>query len=155
MTKKQYYGLFTALGVSLSLSLLYCPPFDLGMSDKEIFTYTGWAISKGLVPYRDFFDHKPPLIFFIYFTGLRLGGPWGLWILNTLLALFTTAAFFDCCRRHRLAWPWLLPLALLALARLRRRAGRADERRAHAYRPRLARGGIPPLMRAPRLSGLD
>src|SRR5258708_16405005 len=72
---KYSYRLYFSLLACLLLSLLYTPPFDLGMSDKEIFTYTGWAISKGLVPYRDFFDHKPPLIFFIYSPGLFFGRP--------------------------------------------------------------------------------
>ena len=115
---KYSYGLYFSLLACLLLSLLYTPPFDLGMSDKEIFTYTGWAISKGLVPYRDFFDHKPPLIFFIYFAGLFFGGPWGLWMLNTLLALVTTGIFYQRCLRYKLAFPWLLPLLLNLMMRV-------------------------------------
>jgi len=114
---KHSYGLYFSLLACLLLSLLYSPSFDLGMSDKAIFTYTGQAIAKGLVPYRDFFDHKPPLIFFINYAGTLLGGAWGLWVINTLLAMVTTGAFFNCCRRHRLAWPWLLPLLLNLMLR--------------------------------------
>lgn len=110
MTKKQYYGLFFLLAGSVLLSLLYCPPFDLGISDKEIFTYTGWAVSKGLVPYRDFVDHKPPLIFFVHFAGIGLAGPWGLWMINAGLALLATLFLFNCCRSYRVAYPWLPPL---------------------------------------------
>ncbi|MBS1664659.1 MAG: hypothetical protein JST68_26675 [Bacteroidetes bacterium] len=107
---KHYYSLLVVLGASLFLSLLYCPPYDLGMSDKEIFTYTGWAIHQGQVPYLDFFDHKPPLIFFINYAGILLGGPWGLWLINTTLALLVTFLLFNRCRQYRLPFPWLLPL---------------------------------------------
>jgi hypothetical protein len=113
---KYSYGLYFSLLACLLLSLFYAPPFDLGMSDKEIFSYIGWALSKGVVPYRDVFDHKPPLIFFIYYLGL-LGGPWGLWLLNTLLALVTTGLFFRYCSRYRLYFSWLLPLLLNLMMR--------------------------------------
>lgn len=110
MINRQNYSLFLVLGACLFLSWLYCPLYDLGISDKPIFTYCGWALTKGMVPYRDFFDHKPPLIYFFYGAGLFLGGPWGLWALNTLLALLTTGLLFGLCKRYRFAWPGLLPL---------------------------------------------
>ncbi|WP_431212096.1 hypothetical protein ACQ86N_41120 [Puia sp. P3] len=47
-------GLLLVLAVSIFLSWLFCPIYDLGISDKEIFKYCGWAITRGLVPYRDF-----------------------------------------------------------------------------------------------------
>jgi len=31
--------------------------------DESFFIWEGWSINKGLVPYRDFFDFKPPVIF--------------------------------------------------------------------------------------------
>jgi hypothetical protein len=52
--------------------------------------------------------------------------------------------------------PWLLLPVLLALPGLRRRIGVSagcDHR--CARRPPLPRGGVPPVMRAPRLSGID
>ncbi len=101
---RQYYSLFFVMGVCLLLSLFYCPPFDLLLDDKEIFKYTGMAILRGNVPYRDFFDHKPPMIFFINAAGLVFG-PWGLWMINTLLAMLSTLLFFDVCRQYRLPFP--------------------------------------------------
>jgi hypothetical protein len=95
---------------SLLLSFCYCPRYDVGISDKEIFTYCGWAITKGLVPYRDFIDHKPPLIYFAHWLGLLSGGVWGLWTLNAGLALLATFFLFDTCRRCKAPFPWLPPL---------------------------------------------
>jgi hypothetical protein len=95
---------------SVLLSLCYSPPFDLGISDKDIFAYGGWALSKGLVPYRDFVDHKPPLIYFVHCLGLSAGGFWGLWVLNAGLALLASWLLFKCCRRYNAPFPWLPPL---------------------------------------------
>ncbi len=85
------------MGASLLLSLAYCPPYMALTDDTEIFKYCGMAISKGMVPYRDFFDHKPPMIFFINYAGLLIGrgSDWGLWTINTLLALGATWCFFQ------------------------------------------------------------
>jgi hypothetical protein len=108
--KRDHYTLSILLVISVLLSLCYCPPFDVGVSDKQVFFYGGWAMSKGLVPYRDFFDHKPPLIYFINGAGVLLGGPWALWIIITGLALLATVMLYNCCRRWNAPFPWLPPL---------------------------------------------
>ncbi len=81
------------------------------LDDREFFQYTGMAILKGQVPYRDFFDHKPPLIYFINAAGLGLGiGRWGVWLISTGLALAATFLLFRLAKQYRLHYPWLLPL---------------------------------------------
>ncbi|MBN1438548.1 MAG: glycosyltransferase family 39 protein [Anaerolineales bacterium] len=52
--------------------------------DSGAFLYTGWRMQEGEVPYRDVWDHKPPLIYFINAAGLTLGGgsAWGVWALE-------------------------------------------------------------------------
>ena len=109
--KRTNYSLLLVLGASLLLSFQFCPPFDPPIDDKEFFQYTGMAILKGLVPYRDFFDHKPPLIFFINSVGLFFGhGPWGLWSISALVALLVTFLLFRLAQQYKLHYPWLLPL---------------------------------------------
>ena len=103
--------LLAAAGL-LFLSLLYCPPVDLFYDDKEIFRYIGRVITHGSIPYRDVFDHKPPLIYF-----LNAGGPWGLWFIDTALVLLATMLFFHLCRKNRMPFPWLLPLLFNLLIR--------------------------------------
>ncbi|HEY4288633.1 MAG TPA: hypothetical protein VGN00_16120 [Puia sp.] len=97
---------------SFLLSLLYCPPVDILFDDKQIFGYIGRLIAKGGVPYRDVFDHKPPLIYFFNYFG-----PWGLWLIDTFLVGLASLLFFRLCQKHRLAWPWLLPLLFNLLIR--------------------------------------
>ncbi|MBS1606951.1 MAG: hypothetical protein JST42_30125 [Bacteroidetes bacterium] len=106
---KNQLSLFFVVVTCVLLGLQFCPPFDLQTDDKDVFRYAGMLMMKGKVPYRDLFDHKPPLIFILNFAGLALGS-WGLWLLDMGLALMTTVAFFHSCRRQGLPFPWLLPL---------------------------------------------
>jgi len=119
LTRLQPQSLLTArmqplllLAACLLLSLLYCPPVDIFYDDKEIFRYFGMFISRGGVPYRDFFDHKPPLIFF-----MNIFGSWGLWLIDTALVTLASLLFFRTCRQYRLPFPWLLPLLFDLLIR--------------------------------------
>ncbi|MBX2926040.1 MAG: hypothetical protein KF746_27850 [Chitinophagaceae bacterium] len=109
MTREKKYLLIT-IAVSLVLSFLHCPWYEIFFDDKEIFKYTGLVIHKGGVPYRDFFDHKPPLIYFFNYAGLLLGGNWGLWIIDTTLVLFATIVFFRLCNRYSIKYAWILPV---------------------------------------------
>jgi hypothetical protein len=70
------------LAVALLLpQLLLVPGRDAGF-----FMYAGQGILLGEVPYRDFWDHKPPLVYVVYALGLLLagGGWWGVWTLATV-----------------------------------------------------------------------
>ena len=42
--------------------------------DEEFFVWAGWSLRKGLVPYREFFDFKPPMIAFTYAFALKVFG---------------------------------------------------------------------------------
>ncbi len=115
MKKERYFLLFLIL-VSVTLNLLNIPTSELFSDDKEIFKYAGLVIYKGGVPYRDFFDHKPPLIYFLnafnwYFN------VWVPWLLDTFLVLFSTLLFYWLCRKSKLSWPWLLPFIYNLLIR--------------------------------------
>ena len=110
--KKQNWSLFFILSASVLLSLIYVPGFKHNplCGDKEVYRYVGQVILNGGVPYRDVFDHKPPLIFFLNYAALLLGGDWGQWLIDTCLALLATGLFFQLGRKYKLPYPWLLPL---------------------------------------------
>jgi hypothetical protein len=57
--------------------------------DAGVFQYIGWRINQGEVPYRDAWDHKPPVIFWINALSLRITqkAGWGIWILEFLSLL--------------------------------------------------------------------
>src|SRR5215213_8494043 len=52
--------------------------------DSGVFLYIGWRFLNGDIPYRDVWDHKPPLIYFVDALGLMLAPDslWGVWILQ-------------------------------------------------------------------------
>ena len=95
--------------LSVVVSLLHAPLFEVFFDDKEIFTYAGMAITKGLIPYVGFFDHKPPLIFFLYCIKASLGS-WGFWLCDTLLVAFATYKFFQLQVKYNVLYPVILPL---------------------------------------------
>src|SRR5450432_37812 len=112
--KEQYCLLFIILG-SVSLNFLNAPFSEIFFDDKEIFKYAGLVIFKGGVPYRDMFDHKPPLIYFL--NALHWQNAWIPWLVDTLLVLFATLLFYVLCKKNKLAWPWFLPLIFNLLIR--------------------------------------
>jgi len=59
--------------------------------DSGVFLYVGWRFLNGDVPYRDVWDHKPPLIYFVDALGITLtpDSLWGVWFLQFLFIFFT------------------------------------------------------------------
>jgi hypothetical protein len=45
-----------------------------GWADEGYFVWCGWSLTKGLVPYRDFMEFKPPFVFLTYALALKLHG---------------------------------------------------------------------------------
>lgn len=62
--------------------------------DSAVFLYVGWRFLNGDMPYRDVWDHKPPLIYFVDALGIALtpDSLWGIWILRFLF-IFVTLFF--------------------------------------------------------------
>lgn len=115
MTRKNYPYIIVA-AFSLALSFIYCPFFDIFFDDKEIFKYTGFLIKKGAVPYKDFFDHKPPIIFFLNSLG-AIFGSWFFWIMNAGLVLYASIQFLKLNIQYKVVLPFILPLLFNFLLR--------------------------------------
>jgi hypothetical protein len=60
--------------------------------DEHYFLAEGWSVLKGQIPYRDFQEFKPPVIFFVHALGLELFGLEGLGY-RKFLALLSLASF--------------------------------------------------------------
>ena len=114
--KKYQKATLIVAGASLLISIIHCPLFNIFYDDKEIFKYTGYVLLKGGVPYQSFFDHKPPLIFFLNWAGLLMG-KWGLWFLDTLMVLYASILFYRISK-SKLSHPWLLPILFNLLLRV-------------------------------------
>lgn len=70
--------------------------------DSGVFLYVGWRILSGDIPYRDVWDHKPPLIYFVDALGLTLTphSLWGVWILQFLFIFFTLFFVYKVLHRE-------------------------------------------------------
>jgi len=70
--------------------------------DSGVFLYVGWRLLSGAVPYRDVWDHKPPLTYFVDALGLSLTphSLWGIWFLQLILIFFTLLVIYKLLDRE-------------------------------------------------------
>ena len=68
--------------------------------DSGVFLYTARQILSGDVPYRDIWDHKGPVLYFINVIGLLIepDSPWGVWLVETTLLLFASMLSYRFCK---------------------------------------------------------
>ncbi len=68
----------------LTAGILSNPMISYPGRDSGIFLYIGSLILKGKIPYRDVWENKGPLVFYINALGLALtgGSRWGIWLLE-------------------------------------------------------------------------
>jgi hypothetical protein len=76
-------------------------------TDSSIFLYTGDQILNGQTPYRDVWDHKGPLIYYINALGLLSGSRWGVWILEFVFVLAAAWLLYRLLRSMFGSWPAL------------------------------------------------
>ena len=64
--------------------------------DEGEYAYTAYFTRQGVVPYRDIFDQKPPLIFLIFYFSeiLNPGGTWGPRVLSLISAYAVAVLLF-------------------------------------------------------------
>jgi hypothetical protein len=64
------------LGITAAVFLILNKLFYFNRSgyDEEFFTWGGWCITKGLAPYRDFLEYKPPVSFITHGLAIWLFG---------------------------------------------------------------------------------
>ncbi len=96
---KRYLDGTNALGVYVliaAIAFLICLPnspslLEMPQRDSGVFLYVGQQISQGKVPYRDVWDHKGPLIYYINAIGLAItgGSRWGVWFIEYLNIFFS------------------------------------------------------------------
>jgi 4-amino-4-deoxy-L-arabinose transferase-like glycosyltransferase len=104
-----------------SLVLAVLLPYDpaqrpVPSRDSGVFSYIGWRITQGELPYRDIWDHKAPVIFYLDALGLLLtpDSSWGIWLvefaalwLAAALGYFLLKRLFDDLTAAVLSLLWL------------------------------------------------
>ncbi len=68
--------------------------------DEGVFVYIGQGVLEGKIPYRDLWDHKGPLIYYIDALGLWLGrhSLWGIWLVEAALLGASLIALYRLLR---------------------------------------------------------
>ena len=101
----------------LLLNLPWSPIFtDLG-SDSGLFAYVGSAILHGQLPYRDVWEQKPPVGFYLNALAVFLFGrnPWAIWWFNLIWVALSTSAVFLMTRKMMGILPGAIAGAVFAL----------------------------------------
>lgn len=75
-------------------------PMKMTGYDASVFATFGAAWQDGLLPYKDLFDHKGPVIFFMSLLGYWLGGDFYGIVYVEILNLFLFAALFLSVNRN-------------------------------------------------------
>ncbi|MEE9216984.1 MAG: glycosyltransferase family 39 protein [Anaerolineales bacterium] len=75
--------------------------------DGTVFAYGGARTLEGELLYRDFWDHKPPGIFYLNAAAFQLGGvdEWSIWYLTEVWAVLIAGSFFWLLARL-ISWPY-------------------------------------------------
>lgn len=97
-TKKQemiYYFLLVLLGVLISLSLKTngWNKEVIGV-DSSVFISIGEKMHTGEIPYRDVFDHKGPILYFINYIGTITSDYIFLWLIETAFVIIDINILF-------------------------------------------------------------
>ena len=108
-------GLAAAFLLRFSYSTSFLWPGYCGY-DSAIFQTIGKYWAEGSVPYRDLFDHKGPLIFFIDMVGYWIHGRAGILVPQTVslaASLFSSISWAGCIcpgrgRQRQRAWRWCI-----------------------------------------------
>jgi hypothetical protein len=84
-----------ALAILLQ-SLPVSPVYQFLQNDSGVFAYIGSSILAGQLPYRDVWDHKPPVGLYLNALALLTFGhsPWAIWWFNVLWVSLTSIIYF-------------------------------------------------------------
>ncbi len=101
---------------SYTTSLLY--PYYFGNDSVHFMTIAlGWK--NGKIPYKDLFDHKGPLIYFIDLLGLCLtGSKTGISIIQFIFLCFTITAIYKISLLYKDSNFWAFLVSILSLLAL-------------------------------------
>ncbi len=103
---------FILLLITMVLSYSLLPWYTGVGHDKQVFIYGAMAIWKGEIPYKSFFDHKPPLIFLL----LALAWPfkaWGYYFLGVVTKWIAGLFLYRLAKHFKLDYPLLYPVVFL------------------------------------------
>lgn len=82
--------------------------------DSSVFRYIGKAMCNHYIPYRDIFDHKGLLLYFINMLGYLIGDVHGIWLIE--LISLSTAMFFTYLAANKLLRQRLISMCIVIVS---------------------------------------
>lgn len=97
------FPFFVCFIISFLFSIKLClSPFNAlePYTDSSVFLYIGKSMHNGMIPYKDLFDHKGIVLYFIEYLGysVGLGNKIGVWIIELINVYVTTLFFYHIAR---------------------------------------------------------
>jgi len=97
------YGIMVLLALLSIIVLLDASPAvrPVPLTDSSVFLYIGERILDGAVPYRDIWDHKGPLVYYINALGqiITPDSRWGVWWLEVVAVSSASWLGYELMRR--------------------------------------------------------
>lgn len=78
-----------ALTISMLSPIDFISPNGVDYTDSSVFRYMARVMDKGGLPYKDSFDHKGILLYFINWIGLKISYQHGVWFVQLIFMLFS------------------------------------------------------------------
>ncbi len=77
-------------------------PFGNGVSgvDSSVFRYIGNLMKEGFIPYRDTFDHKGIVLYFIQLLGSFISERYGIWFIELFFLCLTFCLSYYLARKY-------------------------------------------------------
>ena len=77
-------------------------PFSINAetaTDSSVFKYIGWRMINGEVPYRDIFDHKGIVLYFINYLGALISIHRGVWVIEYIFMFISLGLTYKIFRK--------------------------------------------------------
>lgn len=112
-------SLLLLIVIATLLQIRYSPANRKLHVDGSVFAYGGARILEGELPYRDFWDHKPPGVFYLNAAAFQLGGvdEWSIWYLTAVWAVLIAGSLYWLLTRL-ISWPYAFLATAIFLATL-------------------------------------
>lgn len=112
----EYKKYFVIIFMGFLISLLFTSPLVTALSnDKEVFRYIAMLVSKGFVPYRDVFEIRAPIVFFL--GAPFAGSEWSFWFLFSTIVAISGVAFYKIAMSVGTQCPYLCTAIYFLLLR--------------------------------------
>lgn len=99
---KKFGIIFTLFCLALTVCMLSQLDFltsrGIPYTDSSVFQYMGRIIDAGYIPYKDSFDHKGLLLYFINFIGVKIAYHRGIWLIELIFMITTVIGIYKMSR---------------------------------------------------------